>query len=193
MNTGGIMVNKFYSVDFTAPFIDQFSHAINISMNEDGEVVAKIDRLVDIKLTVIKFESFEKYDHLIIDFSGEIKDIFFSKNNPSSPCVAVDVDGYHINIEVNHGAMSNYSKDNGSKKDKNKIISPFHSKVVEVLIHQGDIVEENQPLIRLESMKVISTFTAPYQSRIVDVFTSEGQSVETGSILIYLEPITAIQ
>ncbi|MCS5990651.1 acetyl-CoA carboxylase biotin carboxyl carrier protein subunit [Klebsiella variicola subsp. variicola] len=80
-----------------------------------------------------------------------------------------------------------------AKKDKNKIISPFHSKVVEVLIHQGDIVEENQPLIRLESMKVISTFTAPYQSRIADVFTSEGQSVETGSILIYLEPITAIQ
>jgi biotin carboxyl carrier protein len=186
------MVNKFYSIKFTSPFGEQLKHAIRIVENNDGIFSAKVDKEQDIKFRLIKIEHCEKHDRLTIDFSGKITNIILSKKNTLNSKATADINGYHINFVINHGEVIN-SERKKNHPNQNEIISPFHSKVVEILVNKGDVVEKNQPMLRLESMKVISTFTAPSYCRIVEISVVEEQSVETGSILISFEPIAAVQ
>ncbi|KMJ46379.1 hypothetical protein AB204_04025 [Xenorhabdus khoisanae] len=74
--------------------------------------------------------------------------------------------------------------------DINEICAPFHSIVSEILVNPGDILEADQPVLRLESMKVISTYFSPSYCRVAEVFAVEGQAVVAGFLLVRFVPLS---
>lgn len=56
-----------------------------------------------------------------------------------------------------------------------------------VLVAPGDHVEQGQPLLVIEAMKMEIKVTAPHAGVVQQVAAAEGQSVERGQVLVELE------
>ncbi|PIE60533.1 MAG: branched-chain alpha-keto acid dehydrogenase subunit E2 [Desulfobulbus propionicus] len=59
--------------------------------------------------------------------------------------------------------------------------------VIEIFIKQGDVVEEEDPLISLESEKAVMDIPAPFAGTIKQVLLSEGELVKSGDVICSLE------
>ena len=59
--------------------------------------------------------------------------------------------------------------------------------VVVIEVAEGSEVEEDQPLLTLEAMKMQNEVRAPRAGRIAAIAVSEGQAVATGQLLIRIE------
>lgn len=80
-----------------------------------------------------------------------------------------------------------------SKKAEAKegeLASPMPSVVQKILVQAGDIVEEGQTLLLLESMKMELRINAPRNGIVADIPVKKGSNVETGEILVSLESLS---
>ncbi len=68
------------------------------------------------------------------------------------------------------------------------LTAPMPGKVVKLLVQEGDLVTEAQPLLIMEAMKMQNELRAVSEGVITKVSTSEGATVETGSVLIIVGP-----
>lgn len=60
-------------------------------------------------------------------------------------------------------------------------------KVLQVLVAQGDDVEEGTPLLVLEAMKMENVIKATAPGKVSSVPVGEGQAVEKGALLVGFE------
>ncbi len=60
-------------------------------------------------------------------------------------------------------------------------------RVIEVLINSGDIVNENDSILTLESEKASMDVPAPYAGKIVEVIVAKNSEVQQGSLLARIE------
>ena len=70
-----------------------------------------------------------------------------------------------------------------------EILSPIGGKLVKIFVTEGDVVEENQELLIIESMKMEYRITAPFKATVMRIQHGEGVVVDTGEVLIDLERI----
>jgi len=61
--------------------------------------------------------------------------------------------------------------------------------VVRVMVEEGALVEEGDPLLVLEAMKMENEITAPIDGRIAAVHVAAGESLEAGAKLIQIDPL----
>lgn len=66
------------------------------------------------------------------------------------------------------------------------VTSPMPGTILKVLVKVGDTVEENQPVIVLEAMKMENDIPAPVSGKVVSVETKQGDSVESGQTLLVI-------
>jgi biotin carboxyl carrier protein len=59
--------------------------------------------------------------------------------------------------------------------------------VVRVLAAEGDRVEQRQPLVVLEAMKMETPLVSPYEAVVRRVHVAEGDRVAGGALLVELE------
>lgn len=59
--------------------------------------------------------------------------------------------------------------------------------VWKILVKPGDLVESEQVLVILESMKMEMPVEAPEAGKVTQIAVSEGQSVDEGDVLVRLE------
>ena len=69
-------------------------------------------------------------------------------------------------------------------KDENSLESPMPGKVLQVLVASGDTVEEEQPLVIIEAMKMEFMVRAPHSGTVVQVHYAAGDQVAVGDILV---------
>jgi biotin carboxyl carrier protein len=67
------------------------------------------------------------------------------------------------------------------------IHSPMPGKVVKIMVTPGQAVEENQPLIIVEAMKMENELRAPKAGKVGQVFVGAGQAVDSGTALLTVE------
>lgn len=67
------------------------------------------------------------------------------------------------------------------------IDAPMPGKVLQVLVKEGDVVEEGQPLVVLEAMKMENVIKAAANGTVSVVQAAEGQAVEKGALLVGFE------
>ena len=67
--------------------------------------------------------------------------------------------------------------------------SPAPALVVATPLAAGDEVEENAPVLVLESMKMETVLRAPFRAQVKECLVSVGSQVEAGAPLVRLEPI----
>ena len=92
------------------------------------------------------------------------------------------VDGLRYKIE------SNFRKANTVAGKIEKLLrAPLPGKIVKVLVAANDTVNEDQPLVVLESMKIEHSLLAPAAAIVKSVHCKTGDAVNEGEVLIELK------
>lgn len=65
--------------------------------------------------------------------------------------------------------------------------SPVNGIVVGVLVHAGDILNTDDPMLVLEAMKMRTSLVAPLSGRLKCVHIEAGQAVRTNQVLLEFE------
>lgn len=66
--------------------------------------------------------------------------------------------------------------------------APMPGKILELLVNEGDEVEEGDPVVILEAMKMENELKAPTSGKVVAVEAKENTSVEKNQFLLEIEP-----
>jgi 3-methylcrotonyl-CoA carboxylase alpha subunit len=70
---------------------------------------------------------------------------------------------------------------------ENSLQAPMPGKVIQVLVQEGEAVEENARLVVMEAMKMEFTIRAPHTGRVRRLPVREGQLVDAGAVLVEIE------
>jgi biotin carboxyl carrier protein len=76
----------------------------------------------------------------------------------------------------------------GGAAAKGVITTSMPGRVVRVLVAPGDAVEQGQPLLVVEAMKMENEIDAPFAGRVVEIAVEAGQAVDAGARLLQIEP-----
>jgi biotin carboxyl carrier protein len=68
-----------------------------------------------------------------------------------------------------------------------EVVAPMVGKVVKVLVEVGQEVEEDEPVLMMEAMKVEMPVVAPEDGTVKEIKVQEGQTVESDMVLMELE------
>ena len=111
--------------------------------------------------------------------------------------VAIEQDDRHFKCSVGAwnfdfeiyeaGSLPISALGNVSKVSDNVVISPINGKIIRVLSHLGDTVEEGQVLLILEAMKMENEIRAPISGEVEIIVGDIGLSVEKGQVLVQLK------
>ena len=75
-----------------------------------------------------------------------------------------------------------------SKRSESSLIRALMpGKVLKLLVQPGEAVEEGQPLLILEAMKMQNEYTAPTATRVAAIHVEEGVNVEINAPMVSLE------
>lgn len=98
-------------------------------------------------------------------------------------------DGYSSNFEVQPGTKRAPSMLRPGKPGQKSplITSPMPATVLEVLVEAGSHIRFDEPVMRVEAMKMITTLTAPFDGIVREITVSERQTVAAGQILARVE------
>ncbi|BCY28567.1 acetyl-CoA carboxylase biotin carboxyl carrier protein subunit [Flavobacterium okayamense] len=75
----------------------------------------------------------------------------------------------------------------GASKQVNAIKAPMPGLILEVSVSEGQEVQENDPLLILEAMKMENSIVSPRSGKIKSVVAIKGAAVEKGQLLIEFE------
>ncbi|MCU1722635.1 MULTISPECIES: acetyl-CoA carboxylase biotin carboxyl carrier protein subunit [unclassified Pseudomonas] len=64
------------------------------------------------------------------------------------------------------------------------LLAPMPARVLEVLVSEDTLVEENQPLLRIEAMKMVMTLSAPGRRQIKTLHIKQDDGILAGQLLI---------
>lgn len=67
------------------------------------------------------------------------------------------------------------------------VIAPIPGLVVKVLVQEGDLIEEGQPLVLLEAMKMENELRSMRAGKVKSIAAAAGQRVDQNAVLIILE------
>jgi acetyl-CoA carboxylase biotin carboxyl carrier protein len=68
-----------------------------------------------------------------------------------------------------------------------EVIAPMVGKVLSFLVEPGDVVEEDEPLLMLEAMKMELPVVAPVDGTLEQFCVEQGQSVESDTVLAIIQ------
>ena len=68
-----------------------------------------------------------------------------------------------------------------------EVTAPMVGKIISVLVEVGQQVEEDEPVVTLEAMKVEMPVVAPEAGKVAAIKVKVGDTVEGDSVLIELE------
>ncbi|MGM0575732.1 MAG: acetyl-CoA carboxylase biotin carboxylase subunit [Myxococcota bacterium] len=71
--------------------------------------------------------------------------------------------------------------------DAGGCVAPMPGKVLQLLVDEGQEVDEGQALVILEAMKMEHTLVAPHPAKVAQVLVEEGEQVDADATLVLLE------
>lgn len=143
---------------------DVFFYGLNIG--QECEVEIEEGKVLTIKLVDIGDAKEDGTRTLTFELNGMLRDVEILDNNYA---------GKIVNVEK------------ADMNDPHQIGASIPGKVAKILVKEGDIVKENQPLIVIEAMKMETNIVAKSAGKVKDIKVSEGQMVIDKQLLIQLE------
>jgi propionyl-CoA carboxylase alpha chain len=102
------------------------------------------------------------------------------------------VDPARVDVESSLGHVALRRKprfvDPSSQVAAGSLLAPMPGSVIAVRAAVGDVVEEGQPILVMEAMKMQHTIAAPYAGTVTELSATAGQQVEAGVVLAVVEP-----
>lgn len=68
-----------------------------------------------------------------------------------------------------------------------EVYAPMQGKVVELLVAPGDQVEEDEPILTIEALKMKISVVAPEDGTLTEFCVTIGQEVESDTVLALIE------
>ena len=100
-------------------------------------------------------------------------------------CYQVQIEGQHLDAEVNLGLEKKLVKDTEAA---GTLKAPMPGLIIDVLVQEGDQVEEGETLVIQEAMKMQMKLRAPCSGRISRIKAVPGGEVDKGQILASVNP-----
>ncbi|MDQ6523863.1 biotin carboxylase N-terminal domain-containing protein [Nocardioides sp. LHD-245] len=109
--------------------------------------------------------------------------------------VFADPAGDRVDVESSLGHVALRRKprfvDPSTQVAAGSLLAPMPGSVIAVRAALGDVVQEGQPILVMEAMKMQHTIAAPYAGTVTELSASAGQQVEAGAVLAVVEPAEA--
>lgn len=118
-----------------------------------------------------------------LSWSGKRIRIFIDRSKEEAEVI---VNGYPYRVAKGvQREIATKARFQGGIPDQVSPLTP--SVVVKVLISEGELVSEGQPLVVVSAMKMETTLRAPYKGKVKKVRAKVGQKVGPGDILVDIE------
>jgi acetyl/propionyl-CoA carboxylase alpha subunit len=127
--------------------------------------------------------------------AGETTTAFLVENPPLSPARAPARAPWRGAFRLNLPAPPPHAPPDedyaayatGGGAEQSSVVAPMPGTVIRVLVGEGDRVQQRQPLVVLEAMKMETPLVSPYAGVVVRLHVSEGAQVAGGALLVELE------
>jgi acetyl/propionyl-CoA carboxylase alpha subunit len=96
---------------------------------------------------------------------------------------------YDFTLQDPHKILLAAAMARGKKGVTSLVSALMPGKVLKLLVQPGEVVEEGQPILILEAMKMQNEYQAPMAGSIEKIHAEEGVNVEINSPLITLAPL----
>lgn len=106
--------------------------------------------------------------------------------NKEEKTIKLKINGSPYKVHISSQLDQLIEKFGFEKKVKkvDQLVSSMPGKVIKLLIKAGEIVEENQPVLILEAMKMENMIKSPIVGEILSVEVTEGSTINKGDILL---------
>lgn len=105
--------------------------------------------------------------------------------------LAFEVNGFRreINIydEASTAVADSNTKQMADPANEMEIGASLPGNIVEILVEEGQEVEENESLVIMEAMKMETNITAPADGKVSAIHAKAGQQLESGELILELE------
>jgi len=126
--------------------------------------------------------------HVIVD-NESIKSTILDSDIPNK-IITVDVDGveYEVSIEDSFDQLVNQMGLSANVVKKlSEIKAPMPGLVLDIMVNEGDELEEGDNIMILEAMKMENVIKAPNALTIKKIIIKKGEAVDKNQILIDLD------
>lgn len=135
----------------------------------------------------IEIISYLKNGNCIFRYNNKKYNIFIDAVSSEKGEVHVKVKGQIFKVKINT-TITNLLEELGFNtasiiKDT-QVFAPMPGLVLKTLVSAGQEVEEGQPLLTLEAMKMENIIKSPRHGLISEILTKDGDKVDKGDILI---------
>jgi len=133
--------------------------------------------------------------------NGCISNYCFKWNNKRYTCIVKSKDQNKYTILVN-GVEYKFSIESISSYLRRKLLStennaniqnvlkaPIPGKVIDIYVSEGDLINANEPIINIESMKMQNEYSLPINGIVRKIHVQRGQSVMKDDVLIEIDSI----
>lgn len=158
--------------------IEENEYEVEIS---DGQV------LLDGEAIFIDFEQIAQPDLYSLLFDGYSHELLIESERFN---YAVTLRGEHYNVQVEDERTRKLNagrKPAGLPDGEFALKAPIPGLVVKIMAEEGDEIEDGQPLLILEAMKMENELRSPKAGIVKKIDVTPGQRVEQNAILIVLE------
>jgi len=100
---------------------------------------------------------------------------------------------YEFTLQDPRKALLAEAMARSKRSECNLIRALMPGKVLKLLVAPGETVEEGQPLLILEAMKMQNEYTSPTAARVAAVHVEEGVNLEINAPMISLAPVEGME
>jgi len=155
--------------------------------------VAKIEVLRHDKQIYHVLIDGKEYELDVVKVEDSVYSVLYKGNSINLEMIEGDTPNlYKVNTRTDHfqveviDPISRYRSNRsvGLANNDGLIKAPMPGRIVKVLVHEGDIVEEGQTVIVVSAMKMESEYKSPISGVVKKVHVKEGDTVEGGIALV---------
>ena len=155
---------------------DLGEHRLWIHYCQPGEVAYRLEP--ETPAVIIHYQSID--NHLYFD-DGDCHHHYRVEELPGGFRVHHAQQVFHLQLKSSAITTTNQAK------SKSNISSPMPATIVAILKNKGDTIQEGEPLVVLEAMKMEHTIYAPYNGILKEFYYQLGQQVQEGQELLLLD------
>jgi pyruvate carboxylase subunit B len=96
---------------------------------------------------------------------------------------------YDFTLQDPHKILLAAAMARGRKGAESVVRALMPGKVLKLLVHEGETVEEGQPILILEAMKMQNEYSAPMAGTVARIHVEEGATMEINAPMITLAPL----
>lgn len=128
--------------------------------------------------------------HYAFDWKGKRFHCELVSRDQNKAVVKVNGVEYRFSLEslfsyIRRGMINS----DANKINENNIIAPMPGKIVDIFLAEGDLVNEGEPILSLEAMKMQNEITASCNGIIRKIKVQQGQSVMKDELLVEISSI----